>query len=126
MQSVSFFFLFQLFGSDGAGWADVAAFSATDAIHTVWLLPNGDLKFARLLTGTARSAFCGIHLIAVEGKAVEKTVDSAEGTKISAKGAAKNDRKQNYAAENEKFPAVEKADGVSQPPIHQNQGDPRL
>ena len=60
-----------------AGGASVAAFSATDAIDAVWVLPNGDIQLADFLAGSARYTFFCIDVIAVNGKAVKKTINGA-------------------------------------------------
>ena len=60
-----------------AGGANAAAFTAADTVDTVWVFPNGDIQLADFSAGSALYILFCIDVIAVNGKAVKKTIYGA-------------------------------------------------
>ncbi len=80
----AFLFFYGKFCLDGACRACIPTFSAADTVHAVWLFPYGDIYFAGLLTSSAGNTLAFIYFVAVQGEAVEQTVNGAQGAKVAA------------------------------------------
>ncbi len=106
-----------------AGWASVAAFSATDAIDAVWIFPNGDIQLADFLTSTAFHTFFCIDVKAVNGETVKETVYGTQRTQVSAKWPVDHNGRKKDHEKNCGLPHIVPANGSLQLRIEDHQWD---